>query len=178
MKTTLFLVLDIFLHWCTPNKFTSWIWPVERWNSQPCHINSLTLPASININSAKCTTIFVLLDILETKKFTTCTSRDEVLIACQPMVNSQEIMASMIFLLNLITAFFILPMNDVILVWVIYWNACLCFYIETYNYLFLFQFENEALSNEQNKENILEFLRALMYQLNKNGYCSIRMGKG
>jgi hypothetical protein len=51
------------------------------------------------------------------------------------MVNSQEIMASMIFLLNLITAFFILPMNDVILVWVIYWNACLCFYIETYNYL-------------------------------------------
>jgi hypothetical protein len=94
------------------------------------------------------------------------------------MVNSQEIMASMIFLLNLITAFFILPMNDVILVWVIYWNACLCFYIETYNYLFLFQFENEALSNEQNKENILEFLRALMYQLNKNGYCSIRMGKG
>jgi hypothetical protein len=61
--------------------------------------------------------------LLKTLEYSLCSvHRDEVLIACQPMVNSQEIMASMIFLLNLITAFFILPMNDVILVWVIYWN--------------------------------------------------------
>ncbi|CAC5371362.1 NPRL2 [Mytilus coruscus] len=37
--------------------------------------------------------------------------------------------------------------------------------------------ENEALSQEHNRENILQFLGTLMHQLNKYGYCSIRMGE-
>ncbi|XP_052081815.1 GATOR complex protein NPRL2-like [Mytilus californianus] len=45
------------------------------------------------------------------------------------------------------------------------------------SYLKQIESENEALSQEHNRENILQFLGTLMHQLNKYGYCSIRMGE-
>lgn len=44
------------------------------------------------------------------------------------------------------------------------------------SYLKQIETENEALSNDQNKVNLVEFLETLMNQLNKHGHCSIRMG--